>query len=176
MDALRVFLVSFRYQTVTNSSDIARIPWLFNGKYMQYINFPLPIIEVQKNTTSDICEFRIRFSLPFRRVLLQESGWRDAFVPLESIELTDPEKQLYTLRCFEYPITQNCTIVGDECSFRTSFSEQNAANTPSLAFVPDFQVPILLTLLLGSPFYISVFVWVEERLEKRSSAGKSDTK
>lgn len=173
---LRLFLVSFRYRTVTNSSDSARTPWLFNEKYMQYINFPLPVIEVQENATSDICEFRIHFDLPFRRVLLQRSGWMDAFVPPESIELVDPEKQLYSLQCFEYPITQNCTTIGDAYSFKTYFSKQNVANTPSLAFIPDFQIPLLLILFLSSPFYISIFVWLQELSEKRSKARNSDAK
>lgn len=176
MNELRVFLVSFRYRTVTNSSNLARIPWLFNEKYMQYINYPLPIIEAQENTTADICEFRIHFDLPLRRVLLQQSGWMDAFVPPESIELTDPEKQLFNLRCFEYPITQNCTTIDNGYSFKTYFSKQNVANTPSLALIPDLQVPLLVMFFLSSPFYISITVWIKERLEKRRHASNSDAK
>lgn len=172
MNEIRTFVTSFRYRIVINLTSHVRIPWLFNENYAQYINFPLPIIEVQENTTSDINKFSVRFDLPFRRILVEQSGWKDAFVPPESIELTDAENQLFSLRTFEYPITQNCKINGNVYSFETHFSEQNIANTPSLTLVPDSRVPILMAFFLASPIYVSTFAWLEKRRNGNDSKKK----
>jgi hypothetical protein len=157
INEVRNFVTSFRYKIVAKPNRSVRIPLLFNENYAQYVNMPLSLIQVQKNTTSDICTFRVRFDLPFRRILVEDSGWKDAFVPPQSEWVLNPDNRTYRFDVFEYPIAQERIVNDNTYSFETYFSEKDLANTPSVTLFLDWKIPVLLALFLASPFYIYIF-------------------
>jgi len=170
IDEIRKFEMSFKYKIVVHQASHVRIPLLFNENYAQYNNFPLTIIQVQENTTSDLCTFRVRFNLPLRRILVEQSGWKDAFVPSESEWiLVNPENGTYQYPMFEYPISQEFTINENTYSFKTYFSKQNVANAPSVTLIPDIKIPILMLLFLFSPIYVPFFAWLHEIYNVKST-------
>jgi hypothetical protein len=134
-----------------------RIPWLFNENYSQFVNFPIVSIPVETNNKSAISTLRVVFSIPFRTILTDQSGWMDAFVPPQSEwVLVDPKYKTYEIAMFEYPISQNSSKETDIYTLTTYFSQDNIANVAKIVLVPNIGIPIFLLFLLASPFYITI--------------------
>jgi len=163
---VKTFEIDFKVKRTPYPADFTRIPWLFNGKYAQFVNFPMTVTPVQVGNTSDLCKFKVNLGLPFRMILMDDqSGWMDAYVPPESEwVLTNQQYQPYMM--FEYPIEQECEKDGNTYFFKTHFSEDNIANLPKIILVPDIKIPILLLLFLFSPFYIPFFDFLEQKSTK----------
>lgn len=154
---IRTLQLSCRIRREPYPNVFTRIPWLFNENYSQFINFPIGSIPVETNNKSAVSTLRVVFSVPFRTILTDQSGWMDAFVPPQSEwVLTDPKYNTYRIELFEYPISQNSSKETDVYSFTTYFSQDNVANITKIVLVPNIEIPIFLLFLLSSPIYITV--------------------
>jgi len=154
---IKTLQVSFRTGLEPYPNNFTRIPWLFNEEYSKFINFPIATIPVETNNKSAISTLRVGFSIPFRTILTDQSGWMDAFVPPQSEwVLTNPKYNTYQIVMFEYPISQNSTKEGDIYTFTTYFSQNNIANIAKIVIVPNIGISIFLLFLLASPIYITI--------------------
>lgn len=165
IDGVVTFAASFRYNILDKSTSNVKVPLIFNSNYAQYVNLPLIIIQVQQGSESDVCEFRVTFDVPFRRIINDQSGWQDAFVPLDSLKTVDQNTSSYSFRFFQYPINQTIRKNGDIYSFETHFSQNNVSNTPSVTIVPILAIPILLGFLLASPIYTPLLFRLKKVVE-----------
>lgn len=165
---VKKFEIRFKIERFAFPTPFVRTPLLFNENYAVFINFPLAVIPVQVGNMSDANMFKIKLDLPFRKISMKQSGWMDAFVPPRSEWiLVNPDYNTYEYMMFEYPIEQECRNEGNTYFFTTYFSEDNIANLIKVILVPDWRIPGLLLVFLGSPFYIPFFVWVRKKTEKK---------
>jgi len=171
---VRKLEANFRIERRTFITPFVKIPWLFNERYAQFINFPIHDIFVQTGNKSDLCILRVNLDLPFQQILIEQSGWMDAFVPphAEWI-LTNPKYNTYEYMMFEYPIEQQHKKEGNTYIFETYFSGDNIANIIKVILVPDWKIPVLLLLFLSSPFYIPAFVLFNEKIKVKRNNAKS---
>ena len=174
---VRTLLVSYtaEYYPVT-CPQFVKIPWVFNDNYAQMSSFWLPTVPVEKGSNSDTCKLSVDFNLPYKKVLIEQSGWFDVFVnPKTGLEYSN-QNQTVTAQGFEYPIDQTATREGGSYIFQTVFSEQNQSNQPTMTVVPDFfGAPLLLISFLASPFLIMLAGWLDEKRSCRSSESQSKT-
>jgi hypothetical protein len=169
-DEVKQLKISFTIERIACPANFIKSPWLFNENYSQFINFPVSVIPVERNKESDLSTFKIDFELPYRGILMEQSGWMDAFIPPQSEWiLVNPLYNTYNIPMFEYPIEQNFTRDGDTYIFKTHLSQDNIANTITMVTIPDVRIPILLLIFLFSPFYIPTLEWL------RSKKGDHDT-
>jgi hypothetical protein len=174
-DEVKQLRISFTIERITYPAGFTKIPWLFNENYSQFINFPICVIPVERNKESDLGTFKIDFDLPYRSILMEQSGWMDAFIPPQSEWiLVNPIYNTYNIAMFEYPIEQNFTRDGGTYVFKTYFSQGNIANIVKIVMIPDATVPILLLVLLCSPFYIPLLEWL--RTKKAGNKTDSETR
>ncbi len=165
---IRRFEIFFKIERTTFTYDLAKTPLLFDADYVEFINFPIMNIPVQVGHSSDLCTFQIRLNLPFRELLIEQSGWMDAFVPPRSEwPLVNPEYGTYNIHLFEYPIEQEREKEGDTYFFKTYFSEDNIANLIQIVLVPDWKIPVLLLVFLSSPFYVPLFVLIKRKIQDK---------
>jgi hypothetical protein len=153
-DEIETLRLSFRITREPFPANNTRIPWLFNENYAKFVSFPIPSIPVETNKESNIDTLRVVFSAPFRTILINQSGWGDAFVPPRYEWVLRNQKYYTTM--FEYPISQNATEEANTYTFTTYFSQDNIANKVMIVVVPKSEIPILLLLLLASPFYVTL--------------------
>lgn len=170
-----VYILTDDYYPVT-CSTLVKIPWVFSDNYAQMSNVGYPTIPVEKGSTSDACKLRIDFNLPYRKLLVEESGWLDAFVNPKSGLTYFSQNQSLGAQCFEYPIEQTVTKDGNFYTFQTFFSQQTHSNQPTMTFVADFfGAPLLLISFLASPFLMMFGWWLDEKRSKGSSGSQSKT-
>lgn len=165
---IRTLQFDFRYNYPPEPNPLVKIPILFNDKYVQAVGAPSCKIGVEKNTTSDKCELRVQFDIPFRRILEEQSGWSDYFV---SKDILSPDQSGF-FDAFQYPIEQKIEKVNDNTySFSTYFSEENNASGVILTLVPDWEIPTLIVLLLLSPLFVCLlgFLTKDNKQEKSSN-------
>jgi hypothetical protein len=169
--------IQFKVERETFTYDLAKTPWLFNENYSKFINFPIINIPVQVQNRSDLSTFRIKLGLPFRELLIDQSGWMDAFVnPRSEWILTNREYGTYEFHFFEYPIEQEREKEANTYFFKTYFSENNIANLVQMVMVPTWKIPALLVLFVSSPFYIPPFVWVKSKVKDMSGNRQHSSK
>jgi hypothetical protein len=160
MNEITKIVESFRYHVSINSINSVKIPWLFNENYAQFIEIKTPRILVQQNGTSDICELVVHFDLPFRQVLVEQSGWMDRFFPSEQVRSADIQKGVLNANIFTYSVAENCTTNGNVFTFDTRFYGNNIASASGVVFIPDWRVALMLMLFLFSPLYVITFSWL----------------
>jgi hypothetical protein len=174
---VRTIVVSYTAEYYPVSGGAVKIPWVFTDKYTQTSGFWLPTIPVEKGSTSDVCKLQIDYSMPYTKVLIEQSGWLDSFANAKSGWTYYGQNQTINAQSFEYPIEQNVTKDGNSYIFLTVFSEQNQSNQPTLTVVPDFfGAPLLMVSFLASPFLIIIAESLDEKRSKESSKGQSNTK
>lgn len=176
-DEVRTLEVSYTADYFPNAcSNLVKIPWVFNDNYAQMSNIGSATVPVEKGSTSDTCKLRIDFNLPYRKLLVVESGWLDTFVNPKSGLTYFDQNQSYNAQYFYYSIDQNTTKDGDSYTFQTVFSEQNQSHPPAMAVIPDFfGVPLLFFAFLFSPFLVMLGWWLDGKRSKGSSESQSKT-
>lgn len=163
------------YNPVSAAGGV-KTPWIFNENYAKIKGFTLPTIPIEKGGKSDICELRIDFNLPYMKVLLEQSGWFDAFINSQTGLKYNNQNQPNVALCFEYPIEQTITKGDNPYTFQAYFSEQNQSNQPTLTVMPDFiGAPLLLISFLASPFLVMLGWWLDGKRSKGSSESQSKT-
>ena len=174
---IKRFEIYFKIERTAFIYDFAKIPWVFNENYVKFINFPIPVIPVQVHGISDVSAFKIKLGLPFRELLIKQSGWMDAFIPPRSEWiLVNPDYGPYKIHLFEYPIEQEREKEGNTYFFKTYFSEENIANLIQIVIVPNWKIPALILLFISSPFYIPLFVLIKKKIKNRSNNQEPFTK
>lgn len=148
-----------------------RIPRIFNENYAIHLGIPiLGEVPLHINDTSDLSTLKVDFGVPYRRVVMEMSGWLDHFFPPEDewrARIVEENGQL-SLLDFRFPLVQDFEQEGNIYLFSINFSENNNGTGIALCIVPDYQIPALFLLFLFSPFYIPLF----ELMRKKSKQPK----
>jgi hypothetical protein len=169
--------IHFGFVRLAFHYSFVEIPWIFNDNYVEFVNFPVMSIPLEMNSTSDENTFKITFDLPFREILINQSGWVDGFVlPKNESQLVNSTYRIYNVEFLEYPIVQEREVYGNTYSFTTHFSGKNIANLVQMVIIPSWSIPAFLLLFLAAPFYICVWELVRNRLEEKSENGKDSKK
>jgi hypothetical protein len=156
--------IHFTIERNAINSKLNRIPILFNENYAKIIRLPMTVVPVQLGHESDSNLLRVDLGLPFRRILLENSGWIDSFVPPKDEwgqYLVEPNN--YRFPVFDYPIEQEFKQEENTYVFNTIFSENNIAYSASLVLVPDYSILITLVIFLLSPIFIPFLTWFTEK-------------
>jgi len=172
VNQVKRFEVHFSFVRYAFQYSFAKIPWIFNGNYVEFVNFPVMNVPLEVNSTSDENTFQITFDLPFREVLTNQSGWVDGFVPPRNEWPWVNSTYGYRIYFFECPIVQKREVYGNTYSFTTYFSGKNIANLIQMVIIPSWSIPAFLLLFLAAPFYISILELVRNRLEGQSENGE----
>jgi len=153
------------------ASKFINTPWIFNENYARVIYLPLAKIAVQTNKSSDLCTISVNMDIPYRRILMDESGWTDLFVcpPYEWKEWvieatffweeTGPKPVIRVLpsRSFDYSIEQESRNEKNLYIFSTHFSEDNIASKISLLLIPKVEVILIPLIFLLFPLFFNFF-------------------
>jgi hypothetical protein len=154
----------FQIERTVLTSNLTRIPSLFNQNYAKLVHLPITNVPVHTGNLSDLSVLDINFDLPFRRILGGNSGWVDSFVPPEyEWEEYYVRPNVYCFPVFEYPIEQESIEERNTYTYKVRFSEHNIADRISLVIVPNCGIPAIFIIFLLSPCFVPLFVWIHEK-------------
>lgn len=156
--------IHFTIERNAINSKLTKTPILFTENYAKIIHIPITTVPVQLGSESDSNLVRVNLGLPFQRILIENSGWIDSFVPPEDEwEQYLVEQNNYKFPVFEYPIEQESKQEKNIYSFNAIFSENNIAHTITLVLVPNYSILAILVLFLLSPIIIPLLTWVNNK-------------
>ena len=165
--------INFEIERNVIASKLTKTPILFNENYARIIHIPMTTVPVQLGSESDSNLLKVNLEVPFQRILKENSGWIDSFVPPEDEwEKYLVEQNNYRFPVFEYPIEQEYQQEKNVYTFNAFFSENNIAHTMTLILIPDYSVLAILGLFLALPLFCPILMIANELKWKNKSTFK----
>lgn len=156
--------IHFDIDRTDGDTRLINTPLIFNENYATRLFVPMTVVPVQLGNFSDSNLLRVNFGVPFRRIIIEGSGWVDTYIPPESEwEKYWVTEKVYNFSAFEYPITQEYKQESNVYTFKTIFSEKNIARSIAIVIVPNYSIPAILVLFLLSPIFILLLTWINEK-------------
>lgn len=151
-----------------------RTPRIFNENYAIHLGIPMVgYVPLHIDDTSDLSTLKVDFGVPYRRIVMEMSGWLDHFFPPEDEWETLEENGRVVALDFRFPLVQDFEQEGNIYLFSINFSENNNGTGIALYIVPDYQIPALFLLFLFSPFYIPLFEVMRKKSKQPKRKGRA---